>query len=257
MSRSVMKLGCGIVLNLFLLLPLASQAHAGVVAVAVAANFEAAAKEIAKAFEVKTGDTVTFSAGPSGQLYTQITQGALFDIFLSADAVRPKTAEEEGWAVPGSRFTYAVGKLVLWSAEAGIVDARGEVLRLGAFAHLAIANPDAAPYGVAAMETLKALGLDRTVGSKIVKGTSITQAYQFIASGNAELGFVALSQLVDRKNGSSWIVPERLYSPILQDAVLLKTGERNESAKAFFTFMKSPQAVRIIRRYGYGVQPGA
>lgn len=153
MSRSIAKLGRGIIFNLLLLLPLTSQAHAGTVAIAVAANFEAAAKEITQAFEAKTGDAAIFSAGSSGQLYTQIAQGALFDIFMSADSMRPKKAEEEGLAVPGSRFTYATGMLVLWSAEPGVVDPQGDVLRRASFAHLAIANPDAAPYGLAGMET--------------------------------------------------------------------------------------------------------
>jgi len=224
--------------------------------VAVAANFTAAAQEIADSFHMQTGDTVNLSFGSSGQLYAQITQGAPFDILLSADTTRPEKAEQDGWAAPGARFTYAIGKLVLWSAKPGIIDTEGSVLQQGNFAHLAIANPDTAPYGAAAIESLKALGVYDRIAPKIVQGESITQAFQFTASGNAELGFVALSQLAGQTGGSHWIVPENLYTPILQDAVLLKTGAHNKTALDFLAFLKSPQAVTIITRHGYSTVSG-
>jgi len=233
-----------------------ASARAGEVSVAVAANFTAAAQEIADRFHAQTGYTADLSFGASGQLYTQITQGAPFDILLSADTTRPKKAEDEGWAVAGTRFTYAIGKLVLWSAKPGFIDEDGAVLRRGGFTHIAIANPASAPYGAAAIESLKALGLYESAAPKIVQGESIAQTFQFTASGNAELGFVALSQLTGQTAGSRWIVPENLYTPILQDVVLLKAGARNEAAIAFFAFLKSPQAAGIIRRHGYSTSPG-
>lgn len=229
---------------------------AGETRVAVAANFMAAAREIADSFQEKTGHTVNLSSGSSGQLYVQITQGAPFEIFLSADTVRPQLAETDGLAVHGSRFTYAIGKLVLWSAAPDRVDGQGMVLHQGNFTHLAIANPNTAPYGAAAIESLKALGLYEQIAPKLVQGESITQAFQFAASGNAELGFVALSQLTGQTGGSRWIVPENLYTPILQDAVLLKRGGKNKIAVDFFAFLKSPQAVAIITRHGYSTAPG-
>ena len=229
---------------------------AGEVTVAVAANFTAAAREIADSFHVQTGHTVNLSTGSTGQLYAQLTQGAPFDILLSADTQRPQQAEADGFAAPGTRFTYAIGKLVLWSAQPGFIDAAGMVLHQGDFAHLAIANPASAPYGAAALETLKALGLQEQTAPKFVQGESISQTYQFIASGNAELGFVALSQLAGHADGSRWIVPENLYTPILQDAVLLKSGARNKTALAFFAFLKSPQAVTLITRHGYSTAKG-
>ena len=238
---------------------LCAQAHAGEVSVAVAANFMAPAKEIAEAFYSETGHTAGLSFGSTGQIYTQITQGAPFDIFLSADAEHPKKAEADGWAVANTRFTYAIGKLVLWSADARLIDNEGVVLKSGRFSYLAIANPAAAPYGAAAVEVIKALGLDNQIEPRLVMSANITQAFQFVASGNAELGFVALSQVVENGAGwgSTWRVPENLYAPILQDAVLLKQGEKNLYAKAFCAFLKSPTAVKIIESYGYGVLPGA
>ncbi len=224
--------------------------------VAVAANFTAAAQEIVDLFQTQTSHVVNLSFGSSGQLYAQITQGAPFDILLSADAIRPKQVERDGLAVPDTRFTYAIGKLVLWSAKPGFVDAQGGVLQQGNFTHLAIANPATAPYGAAAIESLKALGLYEQTAPRFVQGESITQTFQFVASGNAQLGFVALSQITDETGGSHWKVPENLYAPILQDAVLLKTGAQNEAAKAFFAFLKSPQAVHIITQHGYATVTG-
>lgn len=221
------------------------------VTVAVAANFTAAAQEIAEKFQAETSRTVSLSFGSTGQLYAQIIQGAPFDILLSADAARAKKAETEGWGVAGSRFTYAIGRLVLWSAKAELVDAEGAVLRNGNFTHLAIANPATAPYGAAAVEAMQALGLYDQIAPKIVQGENIIQTYQFAASGNAELGFVALSQVLEAPGGSHWLVPENLHAPILQDAVLLKAGEQNRFAVEFLAWLKSPQAVSIIEKHGY------
>ena len=220
--------------------------------VAVAANFTEAAKEIAAAFKAKTGDEAVLSFGASGQFYTQIKQDAPFEILLSADDARPKKLVEEGIGVADSRFTYAVGKLVLWSKSADLVKGE-ETLAGSSFAKLAIANPTAAPYGATAIETLKALKLYDALQSKVVEGENISQAFQFVNTGNAELGFVALSQLAKVTSGSRWLVPQNLYSPILQDAVLLKKGAANEAATAFLAFIKGPEARAIIEKYGYAV----
>lgn len=221
--------------------------------VAVAANFTEPAKEIAAAFQKATGDTAVLSFGSSGTFYTQISHGAPFEIFLSADADRPKKAEQDGLAVPGSRFTYAIGRLVLYSATPGLVDKTGAVLKTGTFAHLAIADPTAAPYGLAAMQTIAKLGLGAALTPRIVKGSSITQAYQFVATGAAELGFIAQSQVIAVPGGSRWLVPARLHEPIDQQAILLRIGTGNPAAAAFVKFLKGPQAVAIIKRYGYEV----
>jgi molybdate transport system substrate-binding protein len=234
-----------------ILSPCAAIAQVKAVPVAVAANFTAPAKQIAAAFQLKTGDTVVLSFGSSGQFYSQITQGAPFEVFLSADAEHPRKLESDGLTVPGSLFTYAIGKLVLWSTSPGVIDSQGEVLQQGKFSHLSNANPDLAPYGKAGVETLKALGLYTKLKRKIVTAKDITQAYQFVASGNAELGFVALSQVINEKIGSEWIVPGKYYSPIVQDAVLLKSGANDPAAEAFLSFLKSPEALTIIRSYGY------
>jgi molybdate transport system substrate-binding protein len=222
--------------------------------VAVAANFTEAAKEISAAFKQKTGHDVVLSFGSSGQFYTQITQDAPFQLLLSADEERPKKLIEDGLAVANSRFTYAIGKLVLWSKTLDFVKGE-ETLEAGAFTRLAIANPTAAPYGAAAVETLKALKLYETLQPKIVQGTNIAQTFQFIETGNAELGFIALSQLIGHPSGSLWLVPQTLYAPIRQDAVLLKKGAANEAATAFLSFLKGPEARAIIIKYGY--EPGS
>lgn len=219
--------------------------------VAVAANFTAPAKEIAAAFARATGHRATLSFGSSGAFYAQIAQGAPFEIFLSADADRPKQVEKDGLGVPGSRFTYAIGRLVLYSARPGLVDGKGAVLRRGDFAHLAIADPVAAPYGAAAIQTMTKLGLYPALTPRIVKGSSIAQAYEFVAAGAAELGFVALSQVIATPGGSRWLVPATLHAPIDQQAILLRTGARNPAAASFLKFLRSRAAVAIIRRYGY------
>jgi molybdate transport system substrate-binding protein len=222
--------------------------------VAVAANFTEPAKEIAAAFKAKTGHTATLSFGSSGQFYTQIAHGAPYEVFLSADADRPKKAEGEGLAVAGTRYTYAFGRLVLYSKTPGLVDDKGAVLKSDKFAKLSIADPAAAPYGLAAVQTMQKLKVYDALAPRIVKGASITQAYQYVATGNAELGFVAQSQVIDEQGGSRWLVPAADHAPIEQQAVLLKTGEKNPAARAFLIFLRSPAAVTIIKRYGYQVR---
>ena len=218
--------------------------------VAVAANFTEAAREIAAAFKAKTGHEAVLSFGATGQFYTQITQGAPFQVLLSADEARPKKLADDGLAVPDSRFTYAIGKLVLWSKTPDLVKGE-ETLKAASFAKLAIINPVAAPYGAAAVEAMTSLKVFEKLQPKLVEGATITQAYQFVETGNAELGFVALSQLTGPETGSRWLVPQELYSPIRQDAVLLKGGASNEAAIGFITFLRSPEARAIIEKYGY------
>jgi len=230
----------------------AASAFADAVNVAVAANFTDAAKEIGQAFKAKTGNEAVFSFGSSGQLYGQISQGAPFQVFLSADAVRPKKAVDEGFGVTGSNFTYAVGKLVLWSKKPGLVTGE-DTLKNAGFNKISICDPKAAPYGQAAVETLQSLKLYDTLQPKVVQGANITQAYQFVDTGNAEVGFVALSQLVGKSEGSQWVVPQDLYKPIKQDAVLLKKGADSAAAKSFIDFLKGPEATAIIKKYGYEV----
>lgn len=237
-----------------ILLAIAStgSAQAAEANVAVAANFTDAANEIGALFTEKTGHKAIFSFGASGQLYTQITQAAPFDVFLSADQERPAKAVEDGLGVPGSVFTYATGKIVLYSLDANLVKS-DETLKSGAFTKIAIANPETAPYGAAAVEAMKTVGAYEALQPKIVQGNNIAQTYQFVETGNAELGFVALSQVIGSDAGSRWIVPESLYSPIAQDAVLLKHGESNEAATAFVEFLKGPEANAVKEKYGYGV----
>ncbi len=232
----------------------APPAMAGGTLVAVAANFTEPAREIAAAFQKATGNTANLSFGSSGAFYTQMAHGAPFEVFLSADADRPKKAEQDGLGVPGSRFTYAIGRLVLYSTTPGLVDDAGAVLKTGKFAHLAIADPVAAPYGTAALQTIAKLGMTASLAPRLVKGSSITQAYQFVATGAADLGFVAQSQVINVAGGSRWLVPATLHKPIDQQAVLLWTGARNPAAAAFVKFLKGPQAVAIIKRYGYEVR---
>jgi len=229
----------------------ASPALAAETKVAVAANFTEPAKAIAARFEAATGHKAVLSFGSSGQFYSQIAHGAPYEVLLSADGERPARAEAEGLAVPGTRFTYATGRLVLFSRTPGLVDARGAVLRTGRFEKLAIADPKAAPYGQAAVETLTKLNLYKALKPKLVTGASITQAYQYVRTGAAELGFVALSQVVNETGGSRWLVPAADHTPIDQQAVLLKTGADNAAARAFLRFLQGRDAKAIIRRYGY------
>ena len=228
----------------------ARAAAAGEVHVAVAANFTQAAKEIAAAFEKTSGDAIVLSFGSSGALYTQISQAAPFEILLSADQDRPKQALSAGLAAAGSDFTYAIGKLVLWSKRPNFV--RGaQTLKQGDFSKIATADPKAAPYGEAAIETLRALKVYDALKPKVVQGSSIAQTFQFVDSGNADLGFVALSQLVSVKGGSRWLVAQNLYTPIRQDAVLLKKGAKDPAAAAFLAFLRGPAARAVIAKYGY------
>ena len=244
--------GLGVVaLLLGVLLCAAATRAAQPTRVAVASNFADALAAIAGRFETTTGQRVTLSSGSTGKHYAQIRNGAPFDAFFAADAQRPRLLEEEGLALPGSRFTYALGRLVLWSPEPGYVDPEAAVLARGSFRHLAIANPRLAPYGKAAQEVLQALGLWEQLGPRLVRGENISQAYQFVASGNAALGFVACSQ-VQRPGqplrGSMWEVPQALYTPIRQQAVLLKD---DAVARSFMAFVRSEPALNIIRDYGY------
>jgi len=231
-------------------------AQAGEVQVAVAANFTAPMEQIAEAFAQDTGHKAVLAFGATGKFYAQIANGAPFEVLLAADDDTPARLEAEKQAVPGTRFTYATGKLVLWSAREGYVDSQGKVLRKGGFARLAIANPKTAPYGAAAVETLTRLQLYGRLQPKLVQGENIAQAHQFVSTGNAELGFVALSQVSrDGKftSGSGWIVPASLHSPIRQDAVILGKGAANPAAKALADYLKSEKAKGIIRAYGYDV----
>jgi molybdate transport system substrate-binding protein len=232
----------------------AAPALAAETQVAVAANFTEPAKRIAAAFHAATGNAAVLSFGPSGQFYTQIAHGAPFEVFLSADADRPKKAEQDGLGVAGSRFTYAIGRLVLYSKTAGLVDPAGAVLKTARFEKLAIADPATAPYGVAAIQTLQKLGVYDGLKPKIVQGSSIIQAYQFVQTGAAEVGFVALSQVINAPGGSRWLVPAADHAPIIQQAILLHTGESNPAAKAFLSFLRTPAAVTIIKTYGYEVR---
>lgn len=222
--------------------------------VAVAANFTEPAKEIAADFEKATGHKAVLAFGSAGAFFTQITRGAPFEVFLSADAERPIRAENEGYTVIGTRFTYAIGRLVLYSTTPGLVDGKGDVLKSQRFDKLAIADPKIAPYGTAAIETMHKLGVYDALKAKIVSGSSIAQAYQFTSTGAAQLGFVALSQVITVRGGSRWIVPTKLHRPIDQQAVLLKTGKNNPAARAFIQYLKSGKALAIIRRYGYAAK---
>lgn len=236
------------------LLCAAGATRADEVPIAVAANFTAPMKAIAADFEKETGHKAVPSFGSTGKFYAQIKNDAPFEVFLAADDETPARLEKEGEGLPGSRFTYAIGKLALWSRRPGQVDERGEVLAKGQFKHLALANPKLAPYGAAGIEVLKALGLFEAVQPKLVTGENISQTYQFVASGNAELGFVALSQVwKDGRiaEGSGWIVPQKYYTPIRQDAVLLAKGKGKPGAEALLAYLKGDKARAVIRGFGY------
>jgi molybdate transport system substrate-binding protein len=219
----------------------------------VAANFTAPLKRLAAEFEKDTGHKVLASYGSTGKFYAQIKYGAPFEVLLAADDEAPAKLIKENQAVAGTQFTYAVGKLLLWSARPGLVDGAGAVLKTGPFNHLAVTDPKLAPYGVASIETMKALGVYGAVQPKIVTAENISQAYQFISSGNAELGFVALSQVLKdgKVEGSSWLVPAKLYTPIRQDAVLLDKGKGKAAAEALMKFLKTDKARAIIKSFGY------
>ena len=244
-------------LTLTAALALSAAAQAEVVQIAVAANFTAPARALAEIFARTTGHEAKLSFGATGAFYTQIKNGAPFDILLAADDERPIRLEKEGDTVPGSRFTYTIGQLVLWSAKPGLVDGEGAVLKGGNFNKIAIANPKLAPYGAAAVETMDKLGLAAALTPKLVTGESIGQTYNFIATGNAALGFVALAQVLDggkMKSGSMWVVPAKYHAPIIQDAVILKRAAANPAAKAWMALMRSPNTQDFIRSYGYEVK---
>jgi molybdate transport system substrate-binding protein len=235
---------------------LSSNSQAETVLVAVAANFTKPMNEIVAEFEKASGHNAKLAFGASGKFVAQIENGAPFEIFLSADDKNPIKLEQSGLAVKDSRFTYAIGKLALWSATENYVDSEGKILQNGNFKHLALADPKLAPYGVAAIQVLNNLGLFEKLQNLIVQGENIAQTHEFISTGNAELGFVALSQIAENGEisiGSAWLVPENLYNPILQDAVLLKTGAENPAAAALLNFLKSAAAQTIIQKYGYNL----
>lgn len=232
----------------------AGNAAAAEVQVAVAANFAGPVKKIAEQFEQRSGHKLAISTGSTGKFYAQIVNGAPFELFLSADDETPLRMEKEKLAITGTRFTYAIGKLVLWSPVNGTVDDKGEVLRKAGFKRLAIANPRLAPYGAAAQQTMEKLGVWTAVQNKLVLGENIAQTLQFVATGNAELGFVAFSQIQDSgkaPSGSFWLPPQSLYDPIRQDAVLLARGQGNAAARQFLEFLRSQPAREMIRAYGY------
>lgn len=229
-------------------------AQAEEVHVAVAANFSAPMKVLATDFEKATGHKVVTTFGATGKFYAQIKNGAPFDVFLAADDETPAKLERENGTVPGSRFTYATGKLLLWSAKPDYVDAKGEILKKNTFAHIALATPKLAPYGLAAEETMKKLGVYDSLQPKFVQGESIGQTFTFVSTGNAELGFVALSQVYEDgkiKSGSGWIVPASLHNPIRQDAVILNKGKDNKAAAELTKYLQSESVKTVIRSFGY------
>lgn len=233
---------------------IATLSHADEVQVAVAANFTAPMQQIAAQFEKDTGHKLSISYGTVGKFYAQISNGAPYEVLVSADENTPIRLENDGLAVLGTRFTYAIGKLVLWSSKPGYVDEQGAILKTGDFRHLAIANPKLAVYGAAGVTTLKKLGLYERVESRLVEAENITQSYQFVATGNAELGFVARSQIYrngEYASGSFWMVPTNLYPQIRQDTVLLKKGEHNQAAKALIAYLKSDACRAVIHNFGY------
>jgi molybdate transport system substrate-binding protein len=235
---------------------LAWAGQAQVAHIAVAANFAEPIKAIAAVLQKTTGHTIDITLGSTGKLYAQIHNGAPFDVLLAADSQTPEKLEKENLALPGSRFTYATGKLALWSANATRVDGKGEVLKQANLGKVAYANPKVAPYGAAAVQVMDKLGLNTALASKLVQGESIGQTFTFVATGNADVGFVALSQVLEGgklKSGSLWTIPQDLYDPIRQDAVLLKHGAGNDAAQALMQLLKSPNIKDLIRSYGYAL----
>ena len=242
----------GVIASLCLMLPLC--VWAAEVRVAVAANFAGPMKDIAAVFESQTGHKLLLTPGASGKFYAQITNGAPFDVFLSADDETPQKLEKVGKTVQGSRFTYAVGRLILWSPKDNGVADGIDILKKGDFRFLAIANPRVAPYGIAAVQTMQKIGVLSKLEPKVVQGENISQTHQFVTSGNADLGFVALSQVWQNgklKSGSGWLVPETYHDALRQDAVLLEAGKQSEAAQALMNFLKSEKAREIMTAYGY------
>lgn len=235
------------------LLALAS-AHADEVQVAVAANFTGPMQVISVLFERETGHKASLAFGATGKFYAQIANGAPFEVLLSADDETPARLVKEGKGVAGSNFTYAIGKVVLWSADPKLIDGKGEVLKKGGFKHIALANPKTAPYGAAAMQVMGKLGVTEQLKPLIVQGENISQTHQFVSTGAAELGFVAYSQVIKNGqvgSGSGWIIPSNLYYPIRQDAVILAKGKDKPAAVALLKFLKSDKAKEVIRSFGY------
>jgi molybdate transport system substrate-binding protein len=244
-----------IIAGLLSLICFASGTHAAEVSVALASNFSAPMQKIAAAFKHDTGHKAVLSSGGTGKFYAQIRHGAPFQLLLAADQATPERLEQEGLTVAGTRFTYAIGQLVLWSRQPDLVDADGAVLRSDRFARLAVADPKLAPYGAATIETLSKLGLLHQLQAKFVQGDNIAQTYQFVASENAPLGFVALSQVFADghiSEGSAWIVPAELHNPLRQDAVILKAGADNPAALALADYLRGEKARSIMQSYGYG-----
>lgn len=233
----------------------AGSASAATVRIGVASNFAAVLEVLKEDFQNRTGHRLVLSAGSTGKLFTQVKNGAPLDLILAADVERPRRLEDEGDAVPGSRFTYAAGRIVLWSSRPGVVDSEGNVLRKGRFRRLAIANPVTAPYGLAAQQVLQKLGVWQALQPRLVRGENITQTFQFVASGNAEMGFVALAQLRARGElgGSAWEVPETHHRPIEQQAVMLRRAQDPDAAKAFLGYLRENSARKILQRFGYRV----
>lgn len=230
-------------------------AQAGEVVVAVASNFTAPMKQIAQDFAQDTGHTAQLSFGATGKFYAQIVNGGPYEVLLAADDTTPQKLVREGHAAAASRFTYCVGQLVLWSPRAGYVDNQGAVLKSADFKHIAIANPRLAPYGLAAMQTLHKLGLAVSLQPRMVTGENIAQTYHFVASGNAQLGFVALSQVIENDRigaGSAWQVPASMHDPIRQDAVLLDKGKDNAAATALMDYLRGDKARAVMKSFGYG-----
>ncbi len=231
-------------------------ARADEVQVAVAANFTGPMQVISALFEKDTGHKTVLSFGATGKFYAQIKNGAPFEVLLSADDETPARLAKEGAAVGGSAFTYAIGKLVLWSANPDLIDGSGAILKKGGFKHLAIANPKTAPYGAAALQTMGKLGVAETLKPLFVQGENISQTQQFVVTGAAELGFVAYSQVIKNDkigSGSGWVVPENLYDPIRQDAVILAKGKDKAAAAALLSYLKSPKAAAVIKSFGYSL----
>ena len=244
------------VIVVLLLLP--QMALAETALIGIAANFSEVARQLATAFKAEEGGrhSVKLSIGSTGSLYAQIRHGAPFDALLAADAIRPALLQDEGHAVAGTRFTYAIGQLTLWSANPATISNGAAVLRSDTLRRVAIANPKIAPYGMAALQVMDSLGVTEAVQGKLVRGENIGQAFAMVSTGNAEIGFVALSYVLSEKNrfpGSRWDVPEALHDPIRQDAVLLEHGLGNLAAEKFIRFLASEPARQIIRSYGYGI----
>lgn len=251
MSANIHGFLCLLFLTMYPAASAAEEIH-----VAVASNFLATLNEIVNHFERDTGHTAAVSSGSSGKLYAQIKNGAPFDVFFSADVTRPKLMEEEGVAVQGSRFTYAVGRLALWGPGPTMIKGDGTSMLLSDHVeHVAIANPKTAPYGTAAKEVLQALGLWEGLQNRLVRGENVGQTFHFVFSKNAQLGFVALSQVLEVDGaGSRWDVPAHLYTPLRQQAVLLRNGQRNKGARAFLDYVKGATSGNIIERFGYGLE---